>query len=88
MEVFEKSLSKLDSEGFFGSGSDRHSVILMIDIGDADDDEWEHMAGAISRINPTESSADYLAMLQAAMDEEEDEEFDDDEFDEDWDDGE
>ena len=92
LEIFEKSLGQLDSEGFFGSGSDRHNVMLMVDIGDADDDEWEYMSGAVSRLNPPESSADYLAMLQAAMDEDDeecdDEEFDDDDFDEEWDDGE
>ena len=83
LETFETALIQLDLEGLFGVDEARNNVILMIDIGDADDDEWDYMIGALSRLNPEESISEYLELLEEAM-----EEFGDEEFDENWDDGE
>ena len=64
MEIFERALADLDAEGFFGSGIDRYKVVLSVEIVDADEEEWDTMIGIMKRINPPESLARFLALLE------------------------
>jgi len=67
--IFERSLEVLDAEGFFGTGDERDGVLLLVDIVDADEHEWECMLGAIGRINPPESTRELLALIDEVGDE-------------------
>jgi hypothetical protein len=63
LRVFEKALVQLDDEGFFGTGKQRHNVLLKIEFVDPSDAEWRHMRMVIQRINPPESAAELLALV-------------------------
>lgn len=65
MQVFEKALAELDAEGFFGSGDERRKIVLRVDIVDAGDGEWKSMVEIMKRINPPESLATLLPLLEA-----------------------
>lgn len=65
LKIFEQALVQLDMEGFFGKGDKRHQVLLMIDRGDADEDEERYMLQVIKRINPRQSTAGFFAALKA-----------------------
>jgi len=43
LTIFERSLELLDAEGLFGTGNERRQVLLLIDIVDADEDDWQYM---------------------------------------------
>jgi hypothetical protein len=66
LEVFEKTLAQLDTEGFFGSGKQRHGVLLKIDRGDCSPEEWQWTLETIRRLNPPESSAAFFAAVKQA----------------------
>jgi hypothetical protein len=66
LQIFEQALVKLDKEGFFGTGKARQKVILKIDRGDCDEDEWHGMLEVIDRINPPESTAKFFALVNQA----------------------
>ena len=67
--IFERSLELLDAEGLFGTGNERRQVLLLIDIVDADEDEWQYMLGAMKRINPPGSTRELLALIDEAEEE-------------------
>lgn len=64
MQIFERALADLDAEQFFGSGNDRHRVVLSVEIVDADEEEWDTMIDIMKRINPPESLARFLELLK------------------------
>ncbi|QDV48722.1 DUF4303 domain-containing protein [Gimesia fumaroli] len=65
MQMFERVFVELDSEGLFGEGEMRHKVMLMLEIVDAGDEEWDSMIEVLKRINPPESVKEYLQLLEA-----------------------
>jgi hypothetical protein len=66
--IFEKALVQLDTEGFFGTGKKRHQVLSIIDLGDCGEDDQKYMVEVIKRINPAKSTAEFLALVEEAED--------------------
>lgn len=69
LKIFERSLELLDAEGLFGTGNERRQMLLLVDIVDADEDEWQYMLGAMKRINPPGSTRELLALIDEAEEE-------------------
>lgn len=69
MQIFEQVLVDLDTEGLFGQGAERQQLILLLDIVDAEEEEWEFMLEVLQRINPPESVKTYLQLLQELQEE-------------------
>lgn len=63
MQMFEQVFVDLDSEGLFGEGADRHNLLLLLEIVDAEEEEWNTTIEILKRINPPESVKEYLQAL-------------------------
>ncbi|QDV18556.1 hypothetical protein Pan153_32150 [Gimesia panareensis] len=69
MQIFEQVLVELDSEGLFGQGEERQQMMLLLDIVDPGEQEWEYMTEVLQRINPPESVNTYLQLLEEMQEE-------------------
>lgn len=69
LQIFEQVLADLDTEGLFGQETERQHLILLLDIVDAEEEEWEFMLEVLQRINPPESVKTYLQLLQELREE-------------------